>query len=101
MGLRDIGKKVTRAADAATGGAFTGYVGSALGFGTGPVAGPETPAPLPVPEIPKAPNIDTAAQLAQEKIDAIRRRRGRGATILTGEEGAPLPGTFSAKLLGD
>lgn len=68
-----------------------------LGAMAGPVAQPMV---LPEPP-PKPATFDTAALVAQEKSDMLRRRRGRTANIFTGELGAPLPTSATKSLLGE
>lgn len=49
-------------------------------------------------QIPVAPTVDDAQRI-REEADRRRRRRGRAATMLTGEGGAGLPQTSAATLL--
>jgi len=51
----------------------------------------------PKPILPP-PNIEDAAAIIAER---RRRRKGRAATVLTGSEGAGLPSTATAALLGE
>lgn len=46
-----------------------------------------------------APTIDDAAN-AREAADALRRRKGRAASIITGPNGADTPKTTAKTLLG-
>ena len=56
--------------------------------------------PLPIPEAPPAPpSIDTAAQARQGE-DAMLRRKGAAATLMTGPAGAGTPKTAAKTLLG-
>jgi len=54
---------------------------------------PKIEKPLP------APTIDDAAN-ARESADALRRRKGRAASIITGSDGADTPKTTAETLLG-
>lgn len=62
--------------------------------------GPSIPPPPPIPEPPPAPTIDDATK-ARENEDALRRRKGRAATVLTGSAGAGAPRTATKALLGE
>lgn len=59
-------------------------------------ATPEIPAPVPPPPVPTVDNTTRA----REDVDRIRRRRGRSASIFTGSQGAGIPQTSAATLLG-
>jgi hypothetical protein len=55
------------------------------------------PPPAPV-EMPKAPVVDQA-RLDQDRGDALRRRRGRAATVLTEGGGMVGAGSVASKSL--
>lgn len=63
----------------------------------GALNGPSDPNMPDAP--PPLPTIDDAAN-AQRSRDALRRRRGMAATILTGPSGVPTPPTNRQTLLG-
>lgn len=64
-------------------------------------------APIIVPPKPPAPppSVADAEQAVRDReladADARRRRKGRAATILTGDSGAGLPTTAAKTLLGE
>lgn len=45
---------------------------------------PKVPAPPPPPTPPPPPVVEDTAARAQADADALRRRKGRAATLLTG-----------------
>ncbi len=48
---------------------------------------PKAPAPLPPPPPPvPVPTVDTAAAAAEQQSEALRNRRGRASTILSGSD---------------
>lgn len=59
---------------------------------------PKIPAPPPVPAPAPVPTIDDAA-VSQRQQDALLKRRGRAATILTGPQGDLSAPPVSAKTL--
>lgn len=67
-----------------------------MGFGS------SKPQPLPPPPAPApAPTIDTASAEQQKNEDSARKRQGRAATILTGQQGdLSAPSTGTKQLLG-
>ena len=58
---------------------------------------PEAPTP-PIP--PAGPPTIDEARLARDRMDVLRRRRGRASTILTGPSGANNPNIATSILLG-
>lgn len=64
-----------------------------------PLAMPAPPAPPPSREDAGA-SVDDAAAKVQEEEDRLRRRKGRAATVLTGDQGAGLPNTAAKTLTG-
>lgn len=58
---------------------------------------PESPPPVPPP--PPVPTIDDA-KLRAQSADEARRRRGRRASVLTGDEGVGDTPTSSRTLIG-
>lgn len=65
-------------------------------FGGG--AKKEAPPPVPVPEPP--PTIEDAEVKARDEADAMRKRRGSAANILTSKAGAATPKSGAKELLG-
>lgn len=76
--------------------AFAALISAGAGVAAATKKIPDMPLP---PEAPRPPTIDDAAK-ARGAEDALRRRRGRAATILTGPQGAGLPTTATKTLLG-
>ena len=59
---------------------------------------PAPPAPPPLPPLPTRDDPDLARRRREEE-QALRRRMGRRATILTGALGDPAPAPLSRKTL--
>ena len=58
---------------------------------------PSIPKPPPAP--PPPPTVDQATQAA-DKANALRKRQGAAATLLSGPSGSLAPASASATLLG-
>lgn len=56
---------------------------------------------LPTPAAPPPPpTVEDAGVKAEQDADALKKRRGRAATILTGQDGASAPNVGTKSLLG-
>ena len=66
------------------------------GYGLSKALTPKAPQVAP---LPKAPNIDTADNAAQQQMDQMRKRRGVMANIYGGAINTPAP-TAQKQLLG-
>ena len=63
--------------------------------------GAKSPPPMPAPMAPPPPPTLADADLkAQQDGDALRKRQGRAATILSGQQGASAPNVGTKALLG-
>jgi hypothetical protein len=58
---------------------------------------PQLPAPAAPPP---PPTIEDASLKGQQDADMLKKRRGRAATILTGQDGAAAPNVATKALLG-
>jgi hypothetical protein len=59
---------------------------------------PKTPPPPKPVEMPQTPRVDEQA-LERDRSDMLKRRRGRAATILTGQNEGSAAGSVATKTL--
>lgn len=69
-------------------------------FGGGKEKSSQLQVPPPPPLAPNLSDAEKAVRLREEE-DEARRRKGRAATILTGETGAGTPTTAAKTLTGE
>ncbi len=75
-------------------------IAALLSAGTGVYAATRKPNQPQMPDAPPPPPTIDDATIRQQQSNAMLRRRGRAATLLTGEGGAGLPQTAAKTLLG-